>query len=477
MPLSDFECKGTTFSTNGEQFPTYFSRFTRFMFVFCLCLFCVSWEKVVPLWPKENGRYMKIKVTAPRDIRGKVVLPASKSISNRALTISALAGGDGLVKNVSDCDDTRVMQAWLRERPEVVDIGAAGTAMRFSSALLAVSEGVHVITGSERMKHRPIGVLVDALRQLGSQIEYVEQDGFPPLRIVGDTHLGGGKVELSGGVSSQYISALLMIGPMLKNGLILNLIDNIVSRPYIDMTLAVMRSYGAKVGWKDEQTIVVEPVPYQSCQYQVENDWSAASYWYEMVALAPHADAEIVLPGLFAESLQGDSRGADVFERLGVSTEHRGNEVVLRKNGKHVERLDVDFVEMPDLAQTFVVTCCMMGVPFHFTGLQSLKIKETDRIEALKKELKKLGYEIVDRNDSELLWDGRQPSAVSHQLNSSDEIAIDTYEDHRMAMAFAPVALKNGHVCINDPQVVSKSYPNYWEDLKAVGYRIEELKD
>ena len=191
---------------------------------------------------------MKIKVTAPRDIRGKVVLPASKSISNRALTISALAGGDGLVKNVSDCDDTRVMQAWLRERPEVVDIGAAGTAMRFSSALLAVSEGVHVITGSERMKHRPIGVLVDALRQLGSQIEYVEQDGFPPLRIVGDPHLGGGKVELSGGVSSQYISALLMIGPMLKNGLILNLIDNIVSRPYIDMTLAVMRSYGAKVG-------------------------------------------------------------------------------------------------------------------------------------------------------------------------------------------------------------------------------------
>ena len=238
-----------------------------------------------------------------------------------------------------------------------------------------------------------------------------------------------------------------------------------------------MRSYGAKVGWKDEQTIVVEPVPYQSCQYQVENDWSAASYWYEMVALAPHADAEIVLPGLFAESLQGDSRGADVFERLGVSTEHRGNEVVLRKNGKHVERLDVDFVEMPDLAQTFVVTCCMMGVPFHFTGLQSLKIKETDRIEALKRELKKLGYEIEDRNDSELLWDGRQPSAVSHQLNSSDEIAIDTYEDHRMAMAFAPVALKNGHVCINDPQVVSKSYPNYWEDLKAVGYRIEELKD
>ena len=412
---------------------------------------------------------MKIKVIAPDAIKGRVVLPSSKSISNRALTISALAGGDALVENVSDCDDTRVMQSWLKERPEVVNIGAAGTAMRFSTALLAVSEGTHVITGSERMKHRPIGILVEALRQLGAQIEYVDQDGFPPLRIVGNSKLGGGKVELSGSVSSQYISALLMIGPMLKNGLILNLIDNVVSRPYIDMTLAVMKTYGAEVGWKNEQTIVVEPMSYQPCVYKVENDWSAASYWYEMVALSPNADAEVVLPGLFAESLQGDSRGAEVFERLGVSTEHRGDEVVLRKNGKRVERLDVDFVEMPDLAQTFVVTCCMMGIPFHFTGLQSLKIKETDRIEALKVELKKLGFEIEDRNDSELSWNGQQ-TTVNNQL------PIDTYEDHRMAMAFAPVALTNGCIVINEPQVVSKSYPNYWEDLKTVGFKIEEQK-
>ncbi|MBO4430504.1 MAG: 3-phosphoshikimate 1-carboxyvinyltransferase [Bacteroidaceae bacterium] len=414
---------------------------------------------------------MQIKVTAPKDIRGRVVLPSSKSISNRALTISALAGGEGQVENVSDCDDTRVMQAWLKERPEVVDIGAAGTAMRFSTALLAVSEGVHVITGSERMKHRPIGILVNALRALGAQIEYVEEEGFPPLRIVGNPQLEGGKVELSGSVSSQYISALLMIGPVLKNGLILNLIENIVSRPYIDMTLAVIRSYGAKVGWKDAQTIIVEPMPYQPGTYQVENDWSAASYWYEMVALAPNADAEVVLPGLFVESLQGDSRGAEVFERLGVSTEHRGDEVVLRKNGKKVERLDVDFVEMPDLAQTFVVTCCMMGIPFHFTGLQSLKIKETDRIEALKRELKKLGFEIEDRNDSELLFSGERCKKV----NSSDEIAIDTYEDHRMAMAFAPVALKDDSIVINNPHVVSKSYPHYWDDLQSVNFEIEAL--
>lgn len=418
---------------------------------------------------------MQIRVNAPKEIRGRVVLPSSKSISNRALTISALAGGDVAVEdhpfgvvNVSDCDDTRVMREWLMRRPETIDIGAAGTAMRFSTAMLAVSEGTHIITGSERMKNRPIGVLVDALRQLGAQITYVEKEGYPPLRIVGNPQLGGGKIQLSGGISSQYISALLMIGPMLNNGLTLSLIDKIISRPYIDMTLAVMRNYGAKVGWKDEQTIVVEPMPYQPSVYSVENDWSAASYWYEMVALAPHEDAEIVLPGLFSESLQGDSRGVAVFERLGVSTEYRDGEVVLRKNGNRVERLEANFVEMPDLAQTFVVTCCMLGVPFHFTGLQSLKIKETDRIEALKRELAKLGYQIEDRNDSELLWEGKQ-------LDPSDEIAIDTYEDHRMAMAFAPVALKNGLININNPQVVSKSYPQYWDDLKSVGFVIEEI--
>ncbi len=414
---------------------------------------------------------MQITIKASKDLRGRVELPSSKSISNRALTISSLAGSGVAVENVSDCDDTRVMQAWLKERPSIIDIGAAGTAMRFSTALLAVSEGVHVITGSKRMKNRPIEVLVDALRHLGAEIFYEEKEGFPPLRIIGNTNLKGGKVQLSGSVSSQYISALLMIGPMLNNGLILSLTDTIVSRPYIDMTIAVMQSFGAKVGWKNESTIEVKPSPYYSCSYKVESDWSAASYWYELVALSSDDGAEILLPGLFAQSLQGDSRGAKVFEQLGVSTEHRGDEVVLRKNGMSVEQLEVDFVEMPDLAQTFVVTCCMLGVPFHFVGLQSLKIKETDRIEALKRELSKLGFVIEDRNDCELLWNGvRRESA-----NLSDMIAIDTYEDHRMAMAFAPVALKDGRVVINNPQVVSKSYPKYWEDLKSVGFEIEAI--
>ena len=410
---------------------------------------------------------MRIEVTAPAHVGGRIVLPSSKSISNRALLISALAGGMADVENVSDCDDTRVMQKWLKEWPETVDIGAAGTAMRFSTALLAVSEGTHIITGSARMKQRPIGILVDALRRLGAVVEYVEKEGFPPLRITGHPQMEGGELMLAGNVSSQYISALLMIGPKLKHGLRLKLSDEIVSRPYIDMTLSIMRNFGAEVDWVDERTIVVAPEPYQARTYVVESDWSAASYWYEMVALAPNAEAQIVLPGLFAESLQGDSHGAEVFEMLGVGTEYRGTDVVLRKNGQCVERLDYDFLEMPDLAQTFVVTCCMLGMPFHFTGLQSLKIKETDRIEALKCELAKLGFILEDRHDSELLWEGSRI-----EPSSPDEIAIDTYEDHRMAMAFAPVALKDGRICINNPQVVSKSYPRYWENLKTVGFEI-----
>lgn len=411
---------------------------------------------------------MRIKIGAPERMRGRIILPSSKSISNRALTINALAGGLIEPENVSDCDDTRVMREWLSLRPKTIDIGAAGTAMRFSTALLAVSEGEHIITGTERMKNRPISVLVEALRQLGAEVEYVEKEGYPPLCIKGNMNLEGGEVSLPGNVSSQYISALLMIAPKLKKGLRLTLTGNIVSRPYIDMTLSVMRAYGACAAWEGE-CIVVKPVPYVSRPYKVESDWSAASYWYEMVALAEDVDAEVVLPGLFADSLQGDSHGAELFEQLGVHTEHRGDEVVLTKQGKCVEFLQHDFVEMPDLAQTFVVTCCMMGIPFHFTGLQSLKIKETDRILALKTELAKLGFCIEDRNDSELLWNLQKCSA------DGAKCGIDTYEDHRMAMAFAPAAWKMGNIIINDPQVVSKSYPRYWEDLTSVGFEVTPI--
>ncbi len=419
---------------------------------------------------------MQIKVKSKGIISGRVVLPSSKSISNRALAISALAGGLGEISNLSDCDDTNVMVSWLTNRPDTVDIGAAGTAMRFSTALLAVGEGKHVITGSERMRNRPIGVLVDALRSLGARIDYIEKEGYPPLAIEGCAGRLNDCVTLPGNVSSQYVSALLMIGPVLKNGLTLTLTGKVVSRPYIDMTMMIMRQYGAYVFWVQEEgqhdKIRVLPNMYRSHSYYVESDWSAASYWYEMVALAGNENASVELPALFQNSMQGDSHGADVFSLLGVETVYTDDAVLLKKKPKAVERLDYDFVNMPDLAQTFVVTCCMLGVPFHFTGLESLRIKETDRIAALENELLKLGFRLEDRNDSELIWDGTHVSMSDDELES---VAIDTYEDHRMAMAFAPVAMVNGSVRINEPRVVSKSYPKYWEDLSAMGFEIKDI--
>lgn len=421
---------------------------------------------------------MQIKISSTGKAKGRVVLPSSKSISNRALAIGALAGNLDEISNLSNCDDTNVMVKWLRNPSDTVDIGAAGTAMRFSTALLAVGEGKHIITGSERMRNRPIGVLVDALRQLGAKIEYVGKEGYPPLSIEGCPGLVSSAVTMQGDVSSQYISALLMIGPMLKNGLSLALTGKVVSRPYIDMTMAIMRQYGASVFWVEDDDmpnmIKVLPWKYKMHPYYVESDWSAASYWYEIVALASNEDAVVELPALFRNSLQGDSRGAELFSLLGVETTYADDHVVLRKKQRTVERLDYDFVNMPDLAQTFVVTCCMLGVPFHFTGLESLKIKETDRIVALERELLKLGFKLEDRNDSELLWDG---TCADLSEAEREAVAIDTYEDHRMAMAFAPVAMRFGSVRVNEPQVVTKSYPKYWDDLSSVGFDIKSMEE
>ena len=412
---------------------------------------------------------MQIKAFAPKYVKGKVILPSSKSLSNRVLVINALSGNRGMLpENVSDCDDTRVMIKWLDGCDETVDVGAAGTAMRFSTALLAVSEGYRVITGSERMKQRPIALLVDALRGLGAEIEYVGNEGYPPLRIKGNPTMKGGCVSLSGGVSSQYISALLMIAPMMEEGLTLTLTGDVVSRPYIDMTIGLMRDFGAKVMWMDDNVVRVEPRVYSKRDFFVESDWSACSYWYEMVALG---DGDVLLPGLFKDSFQGDSRVAELFSMLGVTTEYVEGEgmgacVHIYRTGDVCGRLDLDLVEQPDLAQTLVVCCCMMGVPFRFTGLQSLKIKETDRINALRTEMRKLGYVVGEENDSVLYWNGERCEADT-------EPVIDTYDDHRMAMAFAPCALKLGEIRINDPHVVSKSYPGYWEDLRSVGFVCE----
>lgn len=413
------------------------------------------------------------KLTAPERLAHTIQLPASKSISNRALIIYALSGGRNLPENLSDCDDTEVIIEALRYMPDEINIKAAGTAMRFMTAYLSVMRGTHVITGTERMQHRPIAILVDALRKLGAQIEYVGQEGFPPLKITGKK-LQGGLLAIPGNVSSQYISALLMIGPMLEEGLTLQLTGDIISRPYIDLTLWMMGEFGADAKWSSADTITVAHKPYKSRDYYIESDWSGASYWYEMVALSKDRDAEVKLTGLMDGSMQGDSTTRYIFSLLGVKTTFETQQkgipqmVTLKKNGRGVGKLEYDFVNAPDLAQTFVVTCAALGIPFHFKGLSTLKIKETDRIAALKTEMLKLGFVIHDVNDSELYWDGER-------CEPNLEAGIDTYEDHRMALAFAPFAMRQEGVIINNPQVVTKSYPKYWDDLKLVGFKIESL--
>lgn len=416
---------------------------------------------------------MAYSISAPERLDADIDLPSSKSISNRALVIYALSGGEILPEHLSNCDDTEVLVNALWNMPEVIDIKAAGTAMRFMTAYLSVTPGTHTITGTERMKHRPINILVDALKRLGADIEYVGNEGFPPLRITGK-EIEGGELEIQGDVSSQFISALLMVAPMMKRGLTLKLRGEIISRPYVDLTLCTMHDFGADAEWTDNDTIEVKSKPYVPTRYFIESDWSAASYWYEMVALSSDREAEIRLNGLMDGSLQGDSVVKYLFNMLGIKTyfgsRRRGEPttVTLKKTGLRSARLDYNFINQPDLAQTFVVTCALMNVPFHFTGLASLHIKETDRIAALKTEMRKLGYVISDGDGTELVWNGER-------CNPAEDISIDTYEDHRMALAFAPVALTRGDITINDPDVVTKSYPNYWDDMKAAAFQIREI--
>lgn len=392
-----------------------------------------------------------------------VQLPASKSICNRALILNALSYSPYEIQNLSDCDDTDVMVKALNSNDSHFDVKAAGTAMRFLTAFLSKVVGEWTITGTERMKNRPIRILVDALNAVGAKIEYLEKEGFPPLRIMGSA-LQGGEISLDGGVSSQYISALLMIAPLMERGLTLHLQGKVISKPYIHLTLQLMKQYGVESEWVGS-TIKVAPQSYRPLPYTVESDWSAASYWYEMMALSQQA--EIELKGLFKESLQGDAAGAKLFAQLGVATDYKAGGVVLRKNGNVCQKLIYDFVNEPDLAQTFVSTCAFMNIPFRFTGLQSLKIKETDRIEALKCELRKLGYVLTDTNGSILEWNGERCEPEAHPV-------ITTYEDHRMAMAFAPASLvrKEG-IEIAHPEVVSKSYPHFWENLESAGFVVE----
>jgi 3-phosphoshikimate 1-carboxyvinyltransferase len=389
-------------------------------------------------------------------IRAHVQLPASKSISNRALILNALAYSSYEIQNLSDCDDTRVMIQALDSNDNHFDIGAAGTSMRFLTAFLSKTVGEWTITGSERMKNRPIRILVDALNQLGARIEYIEKEGYPPLRIWGSA-LTGGEITLNGGVSSQYISALMMIAPFMMNGLKIKLEGNIISLPYIRMTMTMMQDFGVKARIS-ENIISIEPQRYAPTKYRVESDWSAASYWYEFLSIA--GTGEVFLHGLRAQSTQGDSRVASLFEQLGVQTSYSHEGVTLIPNGHYCSRFDFDFTDQPDLAQTFAVTCCMRNIPFAFSGVQSLKIKETDRVAALIAELRKLGYVLHEPAEGMLEWKGKKCQPRTH-------ISIKTYEDHRMAMAFAPTALLHD-LTIEEPGVVSKSYPSFWQDIDSL---------
>lgn len=412
---------------------------------------------------------MDYKIYPPEELtETPIVLPLSKSESNRTLIINALTQGGKPLGKVADCDDTDAMLAALGRSKGTVNIGAAGTAMRFLTAYYTCLPDTEVtLDGSERMRQRPIGELVDALRSLGADIEYLGTAGFPPLHIKGRM-LEGGELEMSASVSSQFISALLMVAPTMERGLKLHLNGKIVSRPYIDMTLAMMDQAGVKATFQeDEQVITVPNGRYQPTLPEVEGDWSAASYWFEIAAISAEP---VTLQGLYKNSLQGDSRVARLFEVTGLQHEwNKSGELELQLTPDAGAGLQLDLSDTPDIAQTLAVSCCLLGLPFVFTGLESLRIKETDRMAALQMELSKLGFILETDEQSTIAWRGAR-------FDPGDEIEpICTYDDHRMAMAFAPAALFFPGLQINNCEVVSKSYPKFWHDLRAVGFQTEEV--
>ena len=392
---------------------------------------------------------MEYRIFATDKIVMEVELPASKSISNRMLILNALCGGE--LHNVARCDDTDAMRRALATDTTAsgavatVNIGAAGTAMRFLTAYYATLEGSTVILdGTERMRHRPIALLVDALRRCGADIEYAGEEGFPPLRITG-RKLSASHIEIAGNVSSQYISALLMVAPLMGCRTV-TLTGEIISLPYITMTLTLMRLMGVDCVMNGNNISIPADAHYVPCDFTVENDWSAASYWLEMQSLLP--ESRITLKGLHSESAQGDSAVAGIFSQMG------GTAPII-----------LDLKETPDLAQTIVVTACLLGRHFHITGLRTLRIKETDRIDALCTQLRRLGYIITAGDDFSLSWNGERcaPEPEPH---------ISTFDDHRMAMAFAPAAVLFPGIVIDDVEVVSKSYPDFWRHLEAAGFTL-----
>lgn len=405
---------------------------------------------------------MKYRITAQHTHSCDIQLPASKSISNRALIISALAQSTHPIHHLAECDDTRVLIEALKGNNSTIDIGAAGTAMRFLTAYYAMQEGCDItLTGSQRMQQRPIAPLVEALQQVGARIDYLGEQGFPPLHIQGTT-LQGGHLTMPGNISSQFISAMLLIAPYMQQGVHITLQGDILSLPYIDMTIGMMQQLGAKVT-RNGNHIEVQPSPYKPIPYHIEPDYSAASYWYEIAALNGHG---YHLPHLPAISLQGDAMIASYATQWGVTTsfDSRGATITptQRSNDKP---LYFNLMGEPDLAQTIAVTCALRGEHFRIEGIGNLRIKESNRIEALICEAAKLGYIFSSPAPDTLVWNGER-------CEVSYPIVIDTHDDHRMAMAFAPAALRYEEIWIDNPQVVSKSYPHFWDDLVRAGFTI-----
>ena len=400
-------------------------------------------------------------LTQPGLIQATIPLASSKSESNRALIIDALTGFQCDLSNLSTARDTQTMIRLLKSTDAVADVLDAGTTMRFLTAYFAVTGQQKTMTGTPRMCERPIGILVDALRMLGADITYLKKDGYPPLQLNGFSASGTNRVSIRGDVSSQYVSALLMIAPLLPTGLMLELTGAIGSRPYIDMTLQQMIHFGADIqaNW-ETKTITVAPKPYTPAAYAIESDWSGASYWYSVAALAKDETATIDLTGLKAKSLQGDSAIVTIMQAFGVKSTFTETGVRLTKCPAS-ESLAWDFTDCPDLAQTVAVCAAMKGITLRLTGIESLKIKETDRVLALQTELQKIGSELVELVPNHR-YEIRQISPKSSQPPT-----IATYDDHRMAMAFAPVAMRR-EIIIEEPGVVDKSYPSFWEDMARV---------
>lgn len=406
-----------------------------------------------------------ISISLPQHkIKTSLKLSGSKSISNRVLLLKEVLGLNMYLENVSNAQDTQLFEQALKQIKNTssakIDVHHAGTNMRFLTALLSVTKGEWELTGSERMKQRPIGELVNALRTLGADIQYLEKENYPPLKISGKI-LNGGSVEINGNTSSQYISALLLIAPLFKHGLKISLKGELVSRPYVEMTIVLLKEFGVNVS-SSENVIEVLPTKniIQKKSFIVESDWSSASYWYSICAISQNA--EIELKFLHKHSLQADAALPMLYEQFGVSTVYKEGSILISCS-KKTDLKAFDFTNCPDIAQTLAVTCFALGIPATLTGLQTLKVKETDRIFALKTELEKLGAQITATENSLQLQPAKK---LPH------EVGIETYNDHRMAMSFAPLAFVVPKLKIKNSEVVNKSYPNFWEDLKSAGFVI-----